>query len=134
MNQGNKIRWANILTALASAFAIVQTLFTHPPFSEAQAYLLSSACVTLVSIFTVWKQYLSPEVSNAGARITFWAAVVATAAGVFDYFNLIPVKPETAVWIKWGESVILALLSILSKQIFPSEDQKEVYRKIKYNK
>ena len=130
MNEAQKLKLANILTALASVFAIFQTFLTNPPFSEHQILLIGAIVAYLSLLTTAYKQYLSPEVSNAGTRVTLWV-FVATALGGFvtllTNFNLPDAVQQKVVWFL---TVIIAIINILSKQIFPSNAQRARINKL----
>lgn len=125
MNLANKTKWANVLTALASILAIGQTFLTSPPFTTETVATVGAVLVYLTLLATTWKQYLSPEVSNTGGQITIWIAVIATLTGLGDLLNIFHFSDHTSQYIKWGFTVLAAILSILSKQLFPSAVQKD---------
>lgn len=134
MNANTKTRLANVFTALVSIFAIFQTFLTHPPFTEVIVTVGGAILTYLILVLTTWKQYLSPEISNDGATVTVWIAVVVTLTGLADLFNIFSFSESTSVYIKLGISVIVSIINILSKQIFPSLMQKEKMRDLKFEK
>lgn len=134
MNSAKKTRWANILTAIASILAIGQTFLTNPPFTPAVIATVSVIFVYATLLATTWKQYLSPEVSNTGAYVTIYIAAIATVTGLADLLNIFHFSAHTAQYIKWAITVLAAILSILSKQIFPSVIQKQKMGELKYQK
>ncbi len=125
MNAAKKTRVANILTALATVFAVIQTFLTSPPFSPEMISVGTALLTYAVLISTTWKQYLSPEVTDTGVRITIWIAVVATLTGLLDLMHIVNFSPIVSQYIKWGITVAVAIINILSKQLFPSTLQKE---------
>ena len=131
MNASKKARWANILTSIVATIAIVQSAITNPPFSDATIFLLSSIFTYLALAGTAWKQYLSPDVSVTGQSVTIWIAVIATIAGLVDLLPAVNIPPATSQWIKWAISIIIMIINVLSKQIFPSEMQKEKMHDLK---
>ena len=131
MNAALKTRIANILTALAFVFATVQTFLTNPPFTAGTIAVVGAIMTYAVLLTTTWKQYLSPEVTNAGARVTLWIALAATLTGVLDMLNVIHFSAIASQYIKWGITVIVAIINILSKQIFPSDMQKDTMHDLK---
>lgn len=134
MNASSKLRWANILTALASIIAVVQTMLTSPPFTPEQVILWGTVFTYLTLAATSWKQYLSPEVSNTGAQVTLWMAVAITAGGLVDILGVFKFSDKTAMYVKWGITVLVAVINILSKQIFPSASQKSRVEDLKLDR
>lgn len=133
MNAANKTRLANILTALVTIFALAQTFLTSPPFDPATIAVVTAILTYAVLAATTWKQYLSPEVSTTGAWFTFWTAVAATLTGLGDLFNVFHFTPHTAQLIKWAITSVVAIINVLSKQIFPSQFQKNNMAHLKVN-
>ena len=131
MNAAQKTRIANILTALATVFALGQTFLTSPPFSPSAIAIGTALLTYAVLISTTWKQYLSPEVTNAGARVTIWIAAAATLTGILDLMNIIHFSAVVSQYIKWGITVTVAIMNILSKQLFPSDLQKDIMHDLK---
>lgn len=132
MNSSLKTRWANILTTLVAIIAIVQGgMLTNPPFTN-QAVLVLGAIFTYLTLAgTAWKQYLSPEVSNTGTKVTIWIAIIATIAGLADLLPIVHFPDTVVQWIKWGISISMMIINILSKQLFPSEMQKDKMHELK---
>jgi len=131
MTASLKARWANILTTVASVVAIFQTLLTSPPFTIETIALLSGICTYVTLGSTTWKQYLSPDVSSTGTKVTIGIAIAATVAGLLNLVDVFNVGGDTAKWVKWAITVAVAILNILSKQIFPSELQKDRMKDLK---
>ena len=132
MNANSKIRWANILTAIASIIAIVQTFLTTPPFSTETVFTIGAVLTYVSLLATTWKQYLSPEVASTGTKVTIAIAIAATLAGLLDLLNVTHFSDQTEQYVRWGITVASAILNILSKQIFPSSEQKETMREAKF--
>jgi hypothetical protein len=131
MNLNTKTRLANIFTALVSVLAICQTFLTHPPFSEHLVVIGSAVLTYVIMALTTWKQYLSPEISNNGATVTIWIAVIATVTGLADLFNVFSFSETTSIYIKLAISVAVSIINILSKQLFPSLLQKNKMKELK---
>lgn len=134
MNLAIKTKWANVLTALASVIAIVQTFLTSPPFTPELITTLSIILTYAALLATTWKQYLSPEVSNTGGQVTIVIAIIATLTGAGDLIGIFHFSDHTGQYIKWGFTVLAAILSIVSKQLFPSIDQKDKMADLKLQK
>ena len=134
MNAATKTRIANILTALASILAIFQTFLTSPPFSTQSVFVMGAVVTYATLLVTTWKQYLSPEISNAGGNVTIVIAIAATLTGLLDLFNVFTLSGHTEQMIKWGITVAVAILNILSKQIFPSQSMKDNMKDLKFEK
>jgi hypothetical protein len=75
-------------------------------------------------VLTAWKQYLSPDVSNKGQTVTIWIVAITTIAGLSDLIGLVHLAAKTEEFVKFTISVLVMILNILSKTIFPSFDQK----------
>lgn len=132
MNAANKARWANILTTLSVAVVIIQTLLTNPPFTPHAIYVGGLVLTYLSLVITKWKQYLSPDVNNTGGQVTVVIAIIATVAGVLDLLQVFNIAESTSQWIKWAVTVVVTLLNVLSKQLFPSDLQKDKMKDLKY--
>lgn len=125
MNSALKVRWANILTAIVAIITIVQgSLLANSPLTPEAVSVVTIVLTYLAMALTAWKQYLSPEVSNKGQNTTIWVAIIATIAGLTDFVGVIHLNDKTADYIKWVLSIVVTVLNILSKQLFPSFDQK----------
>ncbi len=131
MNLAAKTKWTNILTAIATFIGIAQTSITNPPFPDATVFVAGAVLTYLMLISTTWKQYLSPDISNTGAHVTIVIAIVATLTGALDLLNVFHVSPITAQWVKWGVSILVLALNVLSKTIFPSESQVDKMKDLK---
>ena len=123
MNAAIKAKWSNILTAIVVILTTLQTFITEPPFTSSQVFPWGGILTIAVSLLTIWKQYLSPDVSATGAKVTLVIAIIATLTGVADLVNVLPIPATTGQYIKWGVSVLVAILNVLSKTIFPSYEQ-----------
>lgn len=125
MNEALKTRWANILTAIVTTITIIQgSLLTNPPFTEHGIFVWGTIFTYLVMALTAWKQYLSPEVSKLGQNITFWVAAIATVAGLTDLVGLFHFNENIAQYVKLCISILVTIMNVVSKQLFPSIDQK----------
>ena len=132
MNKATKSRWANILTTIVAVIAIIQGgMLTNPPFTEKMVIVLGAIFTYLTLAGTAWKQYLSPDVSDTGAKVTIWIAVIATIAGLTDLLPFISLPETTTQWVKWAISISMMVINILSKQLFPSELQKDKMHELK---
>ncbi len=125
MNLSTKARWANILTALVAILTMFQTYLTSPPFSQEWVFNAGAWVTFIVISATGLKQYLSPDVSDAGTKFTLWSLAVALLAGLADLINIFPFTDETDQKIRLGITILIMAINILSKQLFPSEMQKE---------
>lgn len=135
MNQAIKAKWANILTAIVSVVTVLQSTFlTNPPFSEQMIFTLGTVFTFVVLSGTAWKQYLSPDVSQTAVTVTVWYAVIATAVGIADLLGAFNLSPQAVQYIKWGISVLATILNITSKQLFPSDKQKDTMASLKYQR
>lgn len=125
MNAATKLKWANLLTAIVAILAVLQTFLTTPPFPVEWVFTMGAIVTYLTLALTTWKQYLSPDVSGSGVTVTIWIAVIATIGGLADLINIFHIPEQTSQYIRWGITVIVAILNVLSKQIFPSFMQKQ---------
>ena len=125
MNLSQKSKIANILTALTTVFVIAQTFLTTPPFTPDAIALWGAIFTYAVLVSTAWKQYLSPEVSNTAVKVTIYITIAATLTGLLSLVNIFHFSDQTSVTIKWVITSIVTLINILSKQLFPSQIQKE---------
>jgi hypothetical protein len=134
MNANVKLRLANHLTTITAIVAIVQTTLTTPPFNPQMVAVLTAICTLVTLIGTYGKQYLSPEVSNTGQHVTIGVFVAAVLTGILDFTHVLNLTAATANWIKWGITVATLIVNIYSKQIFPSVEQKDRMKDLKFQK
>lgn len=134
MNAATKSQIANVFTSLSLILVVLQTLIMTPPFTPHQVYVWGAILTYATLIVTTWKQYLSPDVSNVGSRITIWIAIGATVAGLLDFYSVIPLSENASQWVKWSITLAVAIINVLSKQLFPSEAQKDNMSKLKLDK
>lgn len=123
MNQATRSKFVNILTALATLIGVFQTLVTSPPFNAAAVIILGTVLTYLMLVITTWKQYMSNDISNNGAKVTIIIAIAATLTGALNFLDVFHVSSVTVQWIKWSVSVVVLALNVLSKTIFPSISQ-----------
>jgi len=132
MNEATKARVANIFTALVAIITAIQgTFLTNPPFSDQTIFIAGAIFTYLAMGLTIWKQYLSPDVNDTGAKVTIWVAAIATIAGLTDLVGIFHFNEKTEQYVKWFISVLVTILNILSKQLFPSYDQKIKMKELK---
>lgn len=132
MNQASKARIANIFTAIVTILPLIQgTLLTKPPFTDHAIFVLSTVFTYLVMALTAWKQYLSPDVSKTGQNVTFWVAGIATIAGLTDLVGIAHFNDKTAQYVKLCISIAVMIMNVVSKQLFPSFDQKVKMNELK---
>lgn len=131
MNAATKTRIANYLTMGGSAVAVIQTNLMSPPFTVDQIMIWGTILTYLGLLCTYWKQYLSPEVNNTGKQVTLWVALIATVTGVLDLIHILHFNVIWEQRIRWSITVVIMLLNIASKQIFPSNYQKDKIQKLK---
>ncbi len=133
MNAATKARIANIFTTLVTMITIFQTTsLPNAPFPEQHLIVLGVICTYLTMGFTIWKQYLSPDVDNAGTKVTIGIAIATTIAGLLQLTPLLNLNPKTQEYIKWTISLVVTAINILSKQLFPSDDQKDKMKQLKH--
>ena len=116
-----KSRWANIITALTAILATTQGVISQPPYNN---FILGGILTFAALLLTSAKQLLSPDVSNKGVWYTVILALGAIVTGALDLFNIIPIDNKIGQTIKLILTVLVAVINILSKQIFPSTDEK----------
>ncbi len=125
MNKATEARLANIFTALVAVIAVIQgTFLTNPPLSDSTIYTWGAVFTYLAMGLTAWKQYLSPDVANKGVTVTIWVAIIASLAGLTDLLGIFHFNEHVAQTVKWGISLLVTILNVMSKQFFPSYDQK----------
>ena len=134
MNEAAKLRLASIFTTIVAILTSIQGAFlTSPPFTEQFIFTASAVITYVVMALTAWKQYLSPEISDAGIKTTLAVAIIATIAGIGDLLGVFNVSSSTSQWIKWGISVVVMVLNIFSKGLFPSSYQTRRMESLKNN-
>lgn len=134
LNAAQKLRLANFLTALVSIIAIFQTNLTHPPYDEHTVFLWGSILTYATLLATTWKQNLSPDVSNLAGKVTFWITVAASIAGLADLLPIIHLTPESEQKARWWITVVVTIINVLSKQLFPSDRQKMNMSTMKFDR
>lgn len=128
--EANKLKVSNFLTALAAIIAVFQTMITNPPFTSNQILVIGAILTYANLLATYGKQYLSPEVSSTGTKVTLWVAIAATITGLGDLINIFHFSNHAEQTIRWLITVSVAIINILSKQIFPSFYQKNTIHKL----
>ncbi len=131
MNQATSLKLASFFTGIVAILTVIQPMLTTPPFGPNFIVTASAVITFVVMALTVWKQYLSPEVSNSATRITLIAAIIATLAGGLELAGVFNVAESTAVWIRWGVSIVTMVLNIYSKGLFPSQFQKDKMQELR---
>lgn len=121
MNAAKKLKVANALTAVAAVLALAPLYFTHPPFSEYIVYIGGIIIAYLTLFVTSVKQYISSEVSDKAAFMTMLALLVAGGADMLNLFGWSDATLQQARQILAG---VAAVISIVSKTLFPSAAQK----------
>jgi hypothetical protein len=125
-------RWANILTGIVAIVATVQSSLATPPFSPESIKIVGGVLAFSSILFTYLKQKLSADVSNKGKNLTFLLiGLPAVIMGAGDMLNLFEFTNTAAHWITWSISVLLMLVTVLSKLLFPSEFQKDKIEELK---
>ena len=119
-NLAQRAKWTNILTAIATVVGVLQTTLTTPPFSVSVVFIFGAVLTYSILVLTAWKQFLSNDISDTGAHVTIIIAIIATVAGLVDLIPIFKVQPLVAQWIKWGISIVVLILNVLSKTLFPS--------------
>jgi hypothetical protein len=132
MNAATQTKWANILTGLVAIIATVQTSLTSPPFSPESIKAVGGILAFSSILFTYLKQKLSAEVSNIGKNLTFLLiGLPAVLMGAGDMLNLFHFSDSAAHWITWLISVLLMIVTVFSKLLFPSEFMKDKIEELK---
>ena len=132
MNAANKSKLANFFTALVAVIAVVQMRYTAPPYDIDTVFRMTTILTYLSLTFTVWKQYLSPEVNDVGQKVTFGIAIIATIGGLIDLVPAFKLPDTTSQTIKMIITSCVTVLNVLSKQLFPSQMQKDKMKDLKY--
>jgi hypothetical protein len=131
MNAATKTKIANLITAFVSIIAVVQTLLSNPPLTDGEIIVAGTILTYLNLALTAWKQYLSAEVSSTGVRVTIWIAVAATLTGLANVVNIFHFSDHTSQTIRWLITIAIAVVNILSKQLFPSDFQQDKNEELK---
>lgn len=132
MNEAIKAKIANVFTATVAVITIIQgSMLRNPPLSD-QAILVVGTIFTYLALgLTAWKQYLSPDVNTTGQKTTFWIAAITTVAGISDLIGIFNLSDTVQQYVSLGISVIVTILNVVSKQLFPSFDQKAKMEELK---
>ena len=123
MNLAFKQKLAAIIRWIAAFVTIVQTVLTTapPPANEYSLAIITAALTLLVTSCTAFVNWLSPDISNTAARISTWVTLGIIVTAIADFTNVIHFNEAIAVWVKWGLSSLGLSLTMLGKQLFPSE-------------
>lgn len=125
MNEATKARIANILTAIVTIVTVIQgTFLTDPPFSQQVIFTIGAVFTYLAMVLTAVKQHLSPDVNSTGVKVTLWTIGITTVAGLADLVGIFHLADGPTQYVKWTISVVVMIMNVLSKQLFPSYDQK----------
>lgn len=120
------------ILAIIAVFVLILTAFqglipTITWVPQEQLTIYGSITFVVVNILTVWKQYLSASVATGPAiKRTLIVALIATVAGLLDVTNLVHFPGHWGDIIRFIFTLIAMVLNLLSKQMFPSEEQKAI--------
>lgn len=132
MNEKTKAQIANVFTATVAVITIVQgSMLRNPPLSDNAIQITGTIFTYLALGLTAWKQYLSPDVNTSGQKTTFWIAAIATVGGLSDLVGIFSLSDVVQQYISLGISVLVTILNVVSKQLFPSFDQKVKMEELK---
>lgn len=132
MNAATKTKLANVLTAVVAIIATVQTSLTAPPFTPENIKIIGGVLAFGSILFTYLKQQLSADVSNSGKNLTLLLiGLPGVLMGAGDLLNLFSFSDAAVHWITWTISVLLMVVTVCSKLLFPSPFQKDKVEELK---
>lgn len=117
------------LTRLFTIILVVLTTLqvavpTYPISNPNTKAIIEAVFMFLVVGFTAWNQYLSVEIRNGAIWPTVILAVIATLGGLNDLINVVPMSATTSQWVRMGVSTVTTILSLASKQLWPTQASK----------
>lgn len=131
LNPATQTKISTMLTATVTIIAVIQTSLTTPPFTAGSVLIASSILAFASLLLTALKQWLSAEVNSMGVTVTLGIVAVTALTGLLNLMNVFHLSDATHNYINWVISVLIAVVNILSKLIFPSIFQKGKIQQLK---
>jgi hypothetical protein len=131
MNAAIKTRLSNIVTVLVSIIPAIQTSLTSPPLTEPNIAMTGSVLAVLSLVLTSAKQWLSAEVNSNAIKYTLLISLVPALAAMGNLVNVFHIPDEIKGTINWWISLLAMVVTIISKQLFPSDFQKDKVQELK---
>jgi hypothetical protein len=109
-----------LLVIIATAFqGLIPTL---PITDPTQIKVLSAVALFSVSALTLWKQFLSEDISNESLWPTMLVTLAATLGLVSDLTNTLPFTQHTAQWVRFGVTFVTMSINLASSTLYPQPD------------
>lgn len=125
MNSQRKTAWLAVLTTLALFLTTFQPIIpTIPGITESGINIVGAVVFYVLSLTTIWKQYINDDIANMATKVTIWIAIAATITGALDLFNVFSLSTLTAQWIRFIFTFAVMFINIASKAMFPSDELK----------
>lgn len=131
MNAALKTRLSNIVTVLVSIIPAIQTSLTSPPLTQHNVAMAGGILAVVSLVFTCAKQWLSAEVNSNALKVTLLVSLIPILTAMGNLINLFHISDPVKDTINWWISLLAMIVTILSKQLFPSQFQKDKQQELK---
>lgn len=93
---------------------------------EATSGIATAILLSIATVFTLLRQRASIEIDKKAQYLTWVLVSIAVLGGVNEVFKWIPFSGETGDTLRNVIAFLINLLNIVSKQLFPTEEGKEL--------
>jgi hypothetical protein len=131
MNAALKTRLSNIVTVMVSIIPAIQTSLSSPPLTQHNVVIAGGVLALLSIVFTSAKQWLSAEVNSMAWKVTLVVSAIPIITAFGNLVNLFQFSDAFKASINWWISLLAMIVTIISKQLFPSEFQKDKVQELK---
>lgn len=131
MNAATKTRLSNIVTVLVSIIPAIQTSLTSPPLTQHNVAVTGGILALLSLSLTSAKQWLSAEVNSNAVKFTLLISVIPILTAIGNLINLYPISDSVKATTNWWISLLAMIVTIISKQLFPTQFQKDKVQELK---
>lgn len=122
METTSNSRILRIISILVLMLTTFQFLIPEMPVTDtSKITIVSAVTMFLVTVLTYIKNWLSDAVAKSAQWATTIIVAIAVAGAVNEY--LLPVikfSSSTAQWIRFCITLLIALLNVLAKELFPN--------------
>ena len=128
MSATQKNKWANVFTVFVLVLTVFQGLIPSMPIDNTVLLAtISAITMYVVNGLTIWKNFLSNEIDNTANRPALILAIIATLSGLNDLFDVITFSDVTGQWIRFAITLLSAILTLISKLFYPTENTRSKF-------
>ena len=131
MNAATKTKLSNITTVLVSLIPAIQTSLSSPPLTQHNVAMIGGVLAVLSLALTSAKQWLSAEVNSNALKVTLLVSLLPILTAFGNLIDLFHIADSVKEIINWWISLLAMIVTIISKQLFPSDFQKDKIQELK---